>query len=57
MTGVTMRIFCRSLNSIQKVATEVVFTPMTYWVAASLKRTEDEGYYDGGTDFGPLPAS
>jgi queuosine precursor transporter len=42
-------------NYALKVATEVVFTPLTYRVVAYLKRAEDEDFYDVGTDFSPLP--
>ena len=38
-----------------KVATEVVFTPLTYRIVAFLKRAENEDYYDVGTDFTPFP--
>jgi uncharacterized integral membrane protein (TIGR00697 family) len=37
-----------------KVAVEVVFTPVTYWVVGFLKRAESEDYYDRGTDFSPF---
>jgi queuosine precursor transporter len=37
-----------------KVAVEVVFTPATYWVVGTLKRLENEDYYDRDTDFNPL---
>lgn len=37
-----------------KVAVEVVFTPITYYVVAKLKKIENEDYYDTDTDFNPL---
>jgi len=37
-----------------KVAVEVVFTPVTYWVVAKLKKAENEDYYDTNTNFNPL---
>jgi queuosine precursor transporter len=37
-----------------KVAVEVVFTPITYWVVGNLKRVEQEDYYDRDTNFNPL---
>lgn len=37
-----------------KVAVEVVFTPVTYWVVGTLKRRENEDYYDRDTNFNPL---
>jgi queuosine precursor transporter len=37
-----------------KVAVEVVFTPVTYWVVGNLKRVEQEDYYDSDTNFNPL---
>jgi hypothetical protein len=39
---------------VAKVAVEVVFTPVTYKVVASLKRAEREDYYDRNTDFSPF---
>jgi uncharacterized integral membrane protein (TIGR00697 family) len=37
-----------------KVAVEVVFTPVTYFVVGALKRAEHEDYYDRDTDFNPF---
>ena len=37
-----------------KVMVEVIFTPITYWVVAKLKKIEQEDYYDYGTDFNPF---
>ena len=37
-----------------KVAVEVVFTPVTYWVVGALKRAENEDYYDRNTNFTPF---
>lgn len=39
---------------IAKVGVEVVFTPVTYWVVAKLKRSEHEDFYDRETDFTPF---
>ena len=44
-------------NYVLKVATEVVLTPLTYWVVGFLKRAEHEDYYDIGTNFSPLPGN
>lgn len=37
-----------------KTLVEVVLTPVTYYVVAKLKKTENEDYYDTNTDFNPL---
>lgn len=37
-----------------KTLVEVVFTPITYYVVAKLKKSENEDYYDTDTDFNPL---
>jgi len=37
-----------------KVAVEVLFTPVTYWVVGNLKRVEQEDHYDRDTNFNPL---
>jgi len=37
-----------------KVAVEVVFTPVTYWIVGALKRSEQEDYYDRDTKFTPF---
>ncbi len=37
-----------------KTLVEAVFTPVTYYVVAKLKKTENEDYYDTNTDFNPL---
>lgn len=37
-----------------KTVVEVVFTPITYWVVAKLKKVEGEDYYDTDTNFNPL---
>jgi uncharacterized integral membrane protein (TIGR00697 family) len=37
-----------------KVLVEVIFTPLTYYVVAKLKRAENEDYYDRDTNFNPL---
>lgn len=37
-----------------KVGVEAIFTPVTYWVVAFLKRSEDEDYYDRNTNFNPM---
>jgi uncharacterized integral membrane protein (TIGR00697 family) len=39
---------------VAKVGVEVVFTPVTYWVVAALKRAEHEDYYDRHTRFTPF---
>lgn len=44
-------------NYALKVATEVVLTPLTYQVVGFLKRTENEDYFDIGTNFSPLPGN
>ncbi|HRN96533.1 MAG TPA: queuosine precursor transporter [Candidatus Levybacteria bacterium] len=40
-----------------KVATEVIFTPITYLVVNKLKKAEKSDYYDRKTTFNPLPLS
>jgi len=39
---------------VTKVAVEVVFTPVTYWIVGFLKRAEQEDYYDRDTKFTPF---
>ncbi len=39
---------------IAKVGVEVVFTPVTYYIVAKLKRAENEDWYDRDTDFNPF---
>jgi uncharacterized integral membrane protein (TIGR00697 family) len=41
-------------NYLFKVSVEVVFTPLTYLIVASLKRAENEDYYDWRTRFNPF---
>jgi hypothetical protein len=41
-------------NWIFKVSVEVVFTPLTYWIVAWVKRAEREDHYDVGTNFTPF---
>lgn len=41
-------------NWIFKVAVEIVLTPVTYAVVGTLKRAENEDYYDQGTNFTPF---
>jgi queuosine precursor transporter len=41
-------------NWVFKVALEVVFTPLTYWVVGALKKAEQEDYYDVNTNFTPF---
>ncbi len=41
-------------NYFIKVAVEVVFTPITYWIVHFLKTREHEDYYDRTTDFNPF---
>ena len=40
-----------------KVLTEVIFTPVTYWVVGTLKKREHEDYYDRKTKFTPFEFS
>lgn len=37
-----------------KTAVEVIFTPVTYYVIAKLKKLENEDYYDVNTNFNPF---
>lgn len=37
-----------------KVATEIAFTPLTYWVVNKLKKAEQEDYFDRTTTFTPF---
>ncbi|WP_439365956.1 queuosine precursor transporter [Bradyrhizobium sp. DASA03005] len=37
-----------------KVAVEVMFTPLTYWIVSFLKKSEGIDYFDYDTDFTPL---
>ena len=41
-------------NYIFKVGIEALMTPVTYRIVNSLKRTENEDYYDYHTDFNPF---
>lgn len=41
-------------NYLFKVGVEAAFTPVTYWVVNSLKRAENEDFYDRGTKFTPV---
>ncbi|MDQ2691335.1 MAG: queuosine precursor transporter [Chloroflexota bacterium] len=41
-------------NYLFKCAVEALMTPVTYAVVGTLKRIEDEDYYDRGTDFNPF---
>lgn len=41
-------------NYILKTATEVILTPATYWIVNSLKRVENEDFYDRETNFNPF---
>ncbi len=41
-------------NYVIKVMVEVVMTPITYKVVSFLKKSEQEDYYDRGTDFNPF---
>lgn len=43
-----------AFNFMMKVAVEVVFTPVTYWVVARLKQAEGVDTYDDGTHFTPF---
>ena len=33
---------------------EILATPLTYWIVGFLKRAEQEDYYDRNTDFTPF---
>jgi hypothetical protein len=41
-------------NYLMKVVWEILATPLTYRVVATLKRAESEDYYDRGTNFTPF---
>jgi queuosine precursor transporter len=41
-------------NYLFKTATEGILTPVTYLIVNSLKRVENEDYYDRETDFNPF---
>ncbi len=41
-------------NWLFKVFVEVALTPVTYFVVGRLKRSENEDYFDRGTDFSPF---
>ncbi|HVN56623.1 MAG TPA: queuosine precursor transporter [Anaerolineaceae bacterium] len=41
-------------NYLFKCTIEIVMTPVTYGVVRALKRSEQEDYYDVGTDFNPF---
>lgn len=41
-------------NYIFKVSIEVLFTPFTYRIVNTLKRLENEDYFDRNTDFNPF---
>ena len=43
-------------NYLFKVGIEVIFTPLTYWMVALLKRLENEDFYDWKTNFNPFRA-
>lgn len=51
-TDTMMRVV--AFNLAFKVAVEVVFTPVTYFVVNTLKRVENEDYYDRATNFTPF---
>lgn len=42
---------------IGKVTYEILATPLTYWVVATLKRLEGVDVFDRGTDFNPFKSS
>jgi uncharacterized integral membrane protein (TIGR00697 family) len=44
-------------NYLFKVALEVAFTPVTYFIVGRLKKTEHEDYYDRDTIFNPFRIS
>jgi hypothetical protein len=41
-------------NYLFKCGVEALMTPVTYVVVATLKKTEQEDYYDRETDFNPF---
>jgi uncharacterized integral membrane protein (TIGR00697 family) len=41
-------------NYLFKCGVEILMTPVTYMMVAKLKKTEQEDYYDRGTDFNPF---
>ncbi len=41
-------------NYVFKVVVEALFTPVTYWVVNTLKKVEQEDFYDRGTRFTPF---
>ncbi len=41
-------------NWLTKVSVEILFTPLTYWIVAALKRAEREDYFDHDTNFTPF---
>jgi len=43
-------------NYMFKCAVEDLMTPVTYGIVNALKKTENEDYYDRGTDFTPFTA-
>lgn len=43
-----------AFNWAFKVGIEALFTPVTYWTVNTVKRVEDEDFYDLGTDFTPF---
>ncbi len=44
-------------NYLFKCGVEILFTPVTYWITAWLKRQEQEDYYDIDTNFNPFELS
>ncbi len=44
-------------NYIFKCSIEAIMTPVTYWVVNSLKKAENEDYYDRDTRFNILPTA
>ncbi len=42
-------------NYIFKCSIEILMTPITYWVVRTLKRSENEDYFDRDTKFNVLP--
>jgi len=41
-------------NYVFKVTIEALMTPVTYWVVSTLKKTENEDFYDRNTNFNPF---
>ena len=51
-TGTLLHV--TATNWVFKVSVEVLLTPLTYLVVNALKRSENENYFDRGTNFSPF---